>query len=426
MAGAALSLPAMKPLPTTILAATLVAGATVPPASGDGWELEVRQVTHGPMHHFFGYIGHVQNIPWNRSNRYIVALRTTFHDRMPRPDEAAEIVLVDTRNGNRVTPIERTRAWNFQQGTMFYWNPEAPETQLFFNDRDVETNRVFTVLYDVESRRRVREFRFADTPAANGGVAQTGGRFLAINYGRLARLRPVTGYPGAYDWTGDAAAPADDGIFIVDVASGSKRLLVSFRELADRLRARRPDVARKALFINHTLWNRESDRIYFFVRADFDDRAQRIDVPCTIRPDGTGLTLHDQHIGGHPEWERGPRIIGDVGGDQIVYDVDRRAVVETLGSREIFPRPGGDVALSPDGRWLVNGYRIGDDNLYVVFRRSDGSYRRTRAFPHPGWTSGELRVDGSPAWNRTGDEILFPAIDAQGARQIYTIRIVTR
>ena len=28
-------------------------------------EYEVRQITQGPKHHFFGYIGHVQNIPWN-------------------------------------------------------------------------------------------------------------------------------------------------------------------------------------------------------------------------------------------------------------------------------------------------------------------------------------------------------------------------
>ena len=57
-------------------------------------ELEARQVTHGPRHHFFGYIGHVQNIPWNKSGRYILALRTEFQDHMPRSSDAAEIVLL--------------------------------------------------------------------------------------------------------------------------------------------------------------------------------------------------------------------------------------------------------------------------------------------------------------------------------------------
>ena len=90
---------------------------------------------------------------------------------------------------------------------MFYWNPEAAEKQFFFNDRDIETGKVFCVLYDIEQGRRVKEYRFEDTPFGNGGVAQNGGHFLGINYARMARLRPVTGYAGAYDWTGDEKHP---------------------------------------------------------------------------------------------------------------------------------------------------------------------------------------------------------------------------
>jgi ABC-type phosphate transport system auxiliary subunit len=44
---------------------------------------------------------------------------------------------------------------------MFYWNPLAADTQFFFNDRDVKTGKVFTVLYDIEKKRRVREWRHA-------------------------------------------------------------------------------------------------------------------------------------------------------------------------------------------------------------------------------------------------------------------------
>ena len=57
-----------------------------------------RQLTTGPLHHFFGYIGHVQNVPWNKSGRYIVALRTPVRDHLPDGSEPAEIVLLDTQN----------------------------------------------------------------------------------------------------------------------------------------------------------------------------------------------------------------------------------------------------------------------------------------------------------------------------------------
>src|SRR5262245_44134328 len=97
---------------------------------------EIRQVSFGSKHHFFGYIGHVRTIPWNQSGSFAVALQTDFQERMPNPGEAAEIILLDARNNYTSKVIDRTRAWNFQQGTMLYWNPSAPETQFFFNDRD--------------------------------------------------------------------------------------------------------------------------------------------------------------------------------------------------------------------------------------------------------------------------------------------------
>ena len=108
--------------------------------------LTIEQVTSGPKHHFFGYIGQCQTIPWNASGRYILGLEVDAIDRMPEPGEAATVILVDTHENNRILRVEKTHAWNPQQGTMFYWNPLASETQFFFNDRDPRTGKVFTVL----------------------------------------------------------------------------------------------------------------------------------------------------------------------------------------------------------------------------------------------------------------------------------------
>lgn len=399
-------------------------------AAAPDWDVDIEQLTFGPKNHFFGYIGHVKNTPWNLSGRYMAVLRTGFQDHMPAPSEAAEVALIDTRSSNSVTAIDQCRAWNPQQGTMLYWNPKAAENELIFNDRDTDTNRIFAVLYDITQRKRVREFRFEDTPIANSGVAQKGGYFLGLNYGRMARLRPVTGYPGAYDWTVGVAAPENDGVFLVEIASGKKRLLVSFRQLAELIAVKRPDVHSKHLFINHTLWNRDDDLIYFYVRGDFDERQGRVDVPCTIKPDGSGLTMHT-YIGGHPEWEFGSKLIGGAGGKQILYDARKQEIVGQIGTPEILPEPGGDSALSPDGQWFVNGYGVGRENFYAILRRSDGSSVRTRGLPIDHWTgamSGPLRLDPAPCWNRTNDQIAVPAIadDPGRTRQTFLIRIRKR
>ena len=61
-------------------------------------------------------------------------------------------------------------------------------------------------------------------------MAANGTAWLGMNYGRLARLRLVTGYPGSLDWSKADIAPENDGIFIVDVKTVKKRLLVGEAE----------------------------------------------------------------------------------------------------------------------------------------------------------------------------------------------------
>ena len=394
------------------------------PASQSRLTYQVQQLTSGPAHHFYGYIGHVGNSPYSADGRYLVALRTTFQDRMPGPADAADIVLLDTAKGYAEVKVDETRGWNPQQGAMLYWNPAKP-TQFFFNDRDPKTGKVFTALYDIEVRRRVREFRFDQAPAANGGVKQDGGAFTAINYARMARLRPVTGYPGAWDSTAGVNHPQNDGLFVVDADTGQRKLIVSFRQMRDALAATHPGIDQKALFLNHTLWNREGDRIFFFVRADFSAK-DRINVPMTVRPDGSALTEQRVFIGGHPEWDFKSRMLGAVEKKLIVYDTLAQQIVETIGGPEMFRDPEGDTALSRDGRWIVNGATTGATMHYTILRRGDREYIHTEDFSRKGYEGGDLRIDPAPCWNRTGDRFAFPALASDGTRQMFEVRVSNR
>ena len=106
-----------------------------------------------------------------------MALRTTFQDRMPRPEDAADIVLLDAAHDYAEVKVEETRGWNPQQGAMIYWNPEKPATQFFFNDRDPKTGKVFTALYDIVEKRRVNAPPFCFTPPLATGVSSNRNSF---------------------------------------------------------------------------------------------------------------------------------------------------------------------------------------------------------------------------------------------------------
>jgi hypothetical protein len=398
-------------------------------SAADPSPVTVTQLTTGPLHHYFGYIGHCQTIPWSADGRWMLALQVAFQDQMPGPEAPADICVFDAAKDYSLRVVDRTHAWNPQQGTMLYWNPAHPSTQFFFNDRDPRTGRVFTVLFDLAADggkgRRLREYRFDDTPVGNGGVAQNGGYFTAINYARLARLRRVTGYDQAWDWTTGAGAPDDDGVFRIDINTGAKRLIVSFAQLKEALRGHALNLDARHLFINHTLHNRNNDLILFYCRADFENQPEgrRVNAAFTVRPDGSNLTLHDGFIGGHPEWEWGPRIICVKEGRQVIYDMERKQVVETLGGRDIFPDLTGDKALSPDGSWLATSHREGDYHYYTFFEMRTRRILRSPPVFISKWHAGLLRLDAAPAWNRTGDAIAVPGIAPDGTRQMFLLAL---
>jgi hypothetical protein len=389
--------------------------------------ITAEQITFGPKNYFFGYIGHGLTIPWNKSGRYIVSLRTDFHDRMPVVGDVAEVVLIDTHKQNEVAVVDRTRAWNLQQGTMLYWNPNQAETQFFFNDVDPKTGVVFTVLYDVEQRRRVREYRFGNESIANGGVAPNGKYFAGINYGKISRSREVIAYPGTFDWTAEGPAnPTTDGLFRVDVESGERKLLVSYKQLSDLLldnpkeRARLGDPDKYPIYVHHTLWNRESDWITFIVRGKGNKRPS---AGCAVRVDGTGLRKIP--FAGHPEWLEGTlfAMASKEHGAYNLYDVAEEKWAGQLGGPGVFPDTDDDNALSPDTKLYVGSYKQKPTEcVYTIYRRSDGIYVRSPPIPTKAG-GGVVRIDSAPRWNRTSDGLLVPGVAQDGTLQLFVLRL---
>jgi len=117
------------------------------------------------------------------------------------------------------------------------------------------------------------------------------------------------------------------------------------------------------------------------------------------------------------------RLIGQWKDDQVLYDVDKKKIVGQLGTPKIFPHPGGDVALSPDGKWFANGSKKGDTNRFVVYRRSDGVYGRSEGLDK-GSYAGDVRIDPAPRWNRANNAILVPGIAENKTRQMFVIHVV--
>ena len=393
-------------------------------------KVRVEQLTQGPNHHFFGYIGQSLTIPWSKNGDRILCLSAPFHDHLAGKGEPANvnIIYANKKNDNsfKIEKVDESQGWNHQQGTMFYWNPDSPQNQFFFNDRDSKSGVVYTVLYDLSKGRRIKFYKYENKSFGNSGICPKGKYFLAINYARMARLRPVTGYKGSYDWSEGIAAPKEDGIAIIDIKTGVKKILLSFKQMAEGLDRKGFDAKGRNLFINHTLWSRDGKYIYFFVRAGWKsdkDGREGLNAACSVKVDGTRFFAGHRHIGGHPEWGNGTEIIGSYENKQIVYDIITQKIKRTIGSKKIFPQPGGDISLSPNSNWLVNGYNDkAGTNFYSLMNLKTGDWVNTPSF-NTGIYKKDLRIDPAPRWNHDNNKILVSGLDKNGIRQLFVMSL---
>lgn len=379
----------------------------------------VERLTQGPQHHFFGYYG---ICPWSESGRHLLCLQTGFQDHMPGPDEPAEIGLVDPKTG-AFSAVAKTRAWNFQQGAMLHWNPRNPEAEILYNDRDGD--EIVSIVLDVNTGQMRR------LPRAVSAVRHDGRYALSMTYGRIGRLRTVVGYPGVKDPNPNAPHPDNDGIFLVDLSAGQSKLIVSFRQVYEMLKADHPELADKHLWSEHAEFNRSGTRFLFLARTWAPDGRLQTGM-FTANVDGSDLRQvipYGKSVS-HFDWRNDKEIVA-------TFNLRGKGAIHVLftDGRDDYRRLGdgrldfdGHCTFSPDQRWLAtdrgNGQKLTRSLLVYDMKRDECTTLAELDMKEKRFASGDLRCDFHPRWSRTGDAICFDAIDRESVtRQLHVAHL---
>jgi len=378
----------------------------------------IRTLTAGPKHHFFGYYG---ISPWNQSGCALVCLETDFQDHMPSPEQPASIGLVDAKTG-QFTKISETRAWNFQQGAMLHWDPRNPERGILFNDR--WDGRIVSVALDVRSSQK----RYLPRPIS--AVSHNGKHALSLTYGRLRRLRPVVGYPGAKDPNPKSPAPDNDGVFLMDLTTGKTQLVVSIAKVYRRLLKAHPELRRRHMWFNHTVFNRDDTRFLFLARANLGRGVGRRSAMFTANLDGSDLrevVPYGKRVS-HFDWRGTTQILAtfkpDSNETKHVLFTDGRNDYRQIGRG--FLVGDGHCTFGPDRNWLVTDPKVprSKARLLQIYNIETKAGLVLGTFPLGKYHTGDLRCDLHPRWKRTGDAICFDAIEtASGTRQLHVVEL---
>jgi Tol biopolymer transport system component len=376
----------------------------------------VQAVTEGPKHHWFGYY---EKTPWDLTGRYMLGLEADFCERLPEAGETSTVGMIDLQDGNRFIPLAETRAWNMQQGCMLQWLPSAPDRKVIYNDHDGE--KFVSVILDVFSGEK------KVLPRPVYAVSRDGSFALSLNFARLRKWRPVTGYAGARDALAEAFCPEEDGVFRMDLRTGEFQQIVSFGRLREYEPRESMGIAEH--WVEHLVINPDDSRFFFMHRwrvgeGDSNFWTSRL---LTANVDGSELfTVTDHDRATHMDWLDKDHILVWANRDGLgehYFVMKDRAEERRMFCGESL-KHDGHCSFSPDGRWVmmdekdseVKGKRV------LLVRLADNQVFDIGSFRSMPQLKGDVRCDLHPRWSRDGRQVCIDS-SHEDSRQIYVIDV---
>jgi len=374
--------------------------------------LPARAVTHGDLHHFFGYY---DKCPWDASGRHLLALEVNFCDRPPTPEDIATIVCIDTEDHKLVNLLASTTAWNWQMGTILQWLPSDPDRLIIYNFR--EGNRFVSVIQDVSTGEK------KILPRPVYAVSRDGKFAMTLDFERVADMRPGYGYVGIPDRGKDDPHPHDEGIYYLNLETGESHLVISLGEIVKI----DPDPSFEGAkhWFNHLLVNQDNSRFIFLHR--WKSNGPHKTRLFTARPDGSDIVLVNRDdMTSHFDYKSPREILAwarqfDAGDHYYIFN-------DETGERQIVGEDvltcDGHCSYSPDGRWiLTDTYPDRDSMRTLILYRIDRNERIDLGrFYSPPEYQGEIRCDLHPRWSRDGTQICFDSMH-EGSRQVYVMDV---
>ena len=378
----------------------------------------VRAITRGPKFHWFGYYDKLQFDP---TGRYVLAMESDFENRSPRPDDVIRVGMIDLRQGDRWTALGESRAWCWQQGCMLQWLPGS-KTKVVWNDRDGD--RYVSHILDVRTRKR------RTLPAPIYALSPDGKWALRPDFSRLQDNRPGYGYAGVPDRSARVLAPADAGIWRLNLVTGEDKLIYSFADAA-KIPYAGGGWNGATHWFNHLLVAPDGKRFSFLHRWGVrrpDGVMPFTTRLFTARLDGSEPYILDPHgKTSHYIWRDATHILAwafhPSRGDKFYLYEDRTTNVDVVGPDVM--TVNGHCTYLPGNRWILNDTypdKERNQNPYLFDTRNGQRYPLGH-FRLPKEYAGEWRCDTHPRFSPDGKKVVIDSPHGGEGRQLYLIDI---
>lgn len=371
--------------------------------------VDIKQVSSGRViHRFF------DTSPISPSGKYLALFRMPYENRSPQPGDAGDVVLVDLKTGKEKV-VAQSKGWEVQLGPNIQWG--ATDGELFFNDVDTAKWTGYCVVLNPKSGKR-RQLDGTIFMASNDGKRIATYNLLKSTYAQVGYGIVV---PKALVQR-NIGPVADDGIDVIDVASGKRQRIVSIKDIYEKSV---PSIAIPCpqdyeYYCFQVKWNPQGTRLLTTVQWSPLKGGARLRSVITMRPDGselrTAITPEQWAKGGHHvNW------MPDGDNLSMNLNVDGKDGLELVtvkydgtGLKTVFTPGSGHPSFHPKGLALIVTDAYPDEpitkrNGTVPIRllHTDTGKEEAIAQVFVSKKNGEFRIDPHPAWDRTGRYVVF-------------------
>lgn len=383
----------------------------------------VRTITRGPLHHWFGYYDKLEFDP---SNRYVLSNEVSFEHRTPTAEDQIGVGMIDTLNQDRWIPLGTSNAWGWQQGCMLQWRPGNTQ-EVVWNDRDGE--------HHVCRVKNIQTGMSRTLPRPIYTLSPDGKWAVTADFSRIQRMRPGYGYIGLTDPCHAELAPAESGIWRMNMETGESELIFSLADAA-RIPHQGELLKNQWHYFNHLLISPDSSRMIVLHRwrenQDGEPTGKFWTRMFTLNLDGSDRYVLDPS--GHTShfiWRDPEHICAwtkpfeDKPAKFYLFR-DKTQDVE-LVAPEVMPVNGHNTYLPIAGNeWILNDtYPQGAERLQTPYLYHVPSGKRFDLghFPLPKLYQGEWRCDLHPRSNRDGTIIAIDSPHTGSGRQVHLIDV---
>lgn len=258
--------------------------------------------------------------PFSTDETKVLACKYSFDLRMPKAGEGIEVGYLDFNNGKMgdFHQIGETKAWNWHKGCRLQW---LNKKEVIFNN--AVDGKIICTIANVETK----ETRNLPHPIDTAYVSEKESIATTFSYERLQVCMPGYGYPYSDESYLNEKAPKETGLFLMDLNSGERKLIVPVSVLVEKYG--KDNVDKYYHYVTHTEFSKDGRYISFLYRRmeEGGDINKRITMMVVYdRQTNELILLPTQVSGSHYVWNGKNQIIAsciiDGKSCHVLYDMN--------------------------------------------------------------------------------------------------------